>query len=116
MFWAENRQIDVKFDEDFENQAWFERKVECDLKFSNLWRHRRDLIAAAIESWCKRSFLQADLWNEISKEKKEYKWKNPAELERKRPHFLKSVSNERGIQGFKKILEEWAAPSNLSMK
>ena len=58
--------------------------------------------------------LQADLRNEISKEKKEYKWKNPAELERKRPHFLKSVSNERGIQGFQKILEEWAAPFDLA--
>jgi len=48
------------------------------------------------------------------KEKKEYKRKNPAELERKRPHFLKSVSNEKGIQGFLKILEEWAAPFDLA--
>ena len=46
----------------------------------------------------------------FQKKKKDYKWKNPAELERKRPHFLKSVSNERGIQGFKKIIEKCAAP------
>jgi len=52
----------------------------------------------------------------FQKKKKEYKWKNPAELERKRPHFLKSVSNERGMQGFQKNLEEWAAPFDLIMK
>ena len=88
MFWAENRQIDAKFDEDFENQAWFDRKIERDLIFSNLWRHRRDLIAAAIESWCKHYFLQADLWKEISKEKKGIQVKKSSGAGKKKTPFL----------------------------